>query len=100
MQCRALTAQQFFAGVVISRRIARVSILKESLLALSLLVVGPIAEAQQNPPLVIPPVDRAKLPPNLRNVTLHRFSSGALMLLNHDANLMLPPRRSKTTKAE
>ena len=40
----------------------------------------------------MPPADRAKLPPNLRNLPLHRLSSGALMLLNRDNNLVLPPR--------
>ncbi len=48
----------------------------------------------------MPPVDRAKLPPNLRNLPLHRLSSGALMLLNRDNNLVLPPRSITTAKGE
>ena len=97
-----LTAQQFFAAVVISRRIARVSILKGFSLALLLLLVGSIALAQQGQtqPVVMPPVDRAKLPPNLRNLPLHRLSSGALMLLNRDNNLVLPPRSITNAKSE
>jgi len=50
--------------------------------------------------MVMPPVDRAKLPPNLRNLPLHRLSSGALMLLNRDNNLVLPPRTITTAKGE
>ncbi|PYK72777.1 MAG: hypothetical protein DME44_03510 [Verrucomicrobia bacterium] len=46
----------------------------------------------------MPPVDRAKLPPNLRNLPLHRLSSGGLMLLNRDNNLVLPPRSITTAK--
>ena len=46
----------------------------------------------------MPQVDRAKLPPNLRNLPLHRLSSGALMLLNRDNNLVLPPRSITTAK--
>src|SRR5438105_5626521 len=48
----------------------------------------------------MPPVDRAKLPPNLRNLPLHRLSSGALMLLNRDNNLVLPPRTITTAKGK
>ena len=48
----------------------------------------------------MPPVDRAKLPPNLHNLPLHRLSSGALMLLNRDNNLVLPPRSITTAKGE
>ena len=48
----------------------------------------------------MPPVDRAKLPPNLRNLPLHRLSSGALMLLNRDNNLVLPPRLITAAKGE
>jgi hypothetical protein len=48
----------------------------------------------------MPAVDRAKLPPNLRNLPLHRLSSGALMLLNRDNNLVLPPRSITTAKGE
>src|SRR4029453_3835980 len=76
--------------------IVRVSILKE-FLALLLLLIGSIAVAQQSQPVVMPPVDRAKLPPNLRNLPLHRLSSGALMLLNRDNNLVLPPRSEEHT---
>jgi hypothetical protein len=36
-------------------------------------------------------VDRSTLPPALRNVPLDRLSSGALMLLDRDANLVEPP---------
>jgi hypothetical protein len=72
--------------------------LKESLVALLLLLAGSIAVAQQTLPVVMPPVDRAKLPPNLRNLPLHRLSSGALMLLNRDNNLVLPPRSITTAK--
>src|SRR5437588_5729377 len=43
-------------------------------------------------------MDRAKLPPNLRNLPLERLSSGALMLLNRDDNLVLPPRITTTAK--
>jgi len=72
--------------------------LKEFFLALLFLAVGSIAVAQQSQPLIMPPVDRAKLPPNLRNLPLHRLSSGALMLLNRDNNLVLPPRSITTAK--
>ncbi|HEY4758780.1 MAG TPA: hypothetical protein VIH43_09475, partial [Chthoniobacterales bacterium] len=44
----------------------------------------------------MPPVDRAKLPANLRNLPLERMSSGALMLLNRDNNIVLPPRSLTT----
>ena len=56
--------------------------------------------AQQSPssPEVKPAMDRSKLPPNLRNLPLERLSSGALMLLNRDNNLVLPPRTAPTTK--
>jgi hypothetical protein len=74
--------------------------LKESLFALLLLLVGSIAMAQQTQPAVMPPVDRAKLPPNLRNLPLERLSSGALMLLNRDNNLVLPPRSVTTAKGQ
>jgi len=94
-----VTAQQIFTGVVISRRIASVSILKEFFLALLFLLVASIGIAQQSQP-VMPAVDRAKLPPNLRNLPLHRLSSGALMLLNRDNNLVLPPRSITTAKGE
>jgi len=93
------TARQIFAGVVISSRIARVSILKEFFLALLFLQVASIGIAQQSQ-RVMPAVDRAKLPPNLRNLPLHRLSSGALMLLNRDNNLVLPPRTITTAKGE
>src|SRR5437868_2414776 len=43
-------------------------------------------------------MDRGKLPPNLRNLPLERLSSGALMLLNRDDNLVLPPRITTTAK--
>src|SRR5438045_7807932 len=59
-----------------------------------------IAVAQQSQPLIMPPVNRAKLPPNLRNLPLHRLSSGALMLLNRDNNLVLPPRSITAAKGE
>src|SRR5438105_8095793 len=98
-QSHAVTAQQIFTGVVISRRIASVSILKEFLLASLLSLVGSIAIAQQSQP-VMPAADRAKLPPNLRNLPLHRLSSGALMLLNRDNNLVLPPRTITTAKGK
>jgi hypothetical protein len=94
-----VTAQQIFTGIVISRRIARVSILKEFFLALLFLLVASIGIAQQSQP-VMPAVDRAKLPPNLRNLPLHRLSSGALMLLNRDNNLVLPPPSITTAKGE
>jgi hypothetical protein len=76
--------------------------LKESLLALLLSLLGSIALAQQgqSQPALMPPVDRAKLPPNLRNLPLQRLSSGALMLLNRDNNLVLPPRTITTAKGE
>jgi hypothetical protein len=74
--------------------------LKESFLALLLLLVGSIAMAQQSQPATRPPVDRAKLPPNLRNLPIHRLSSGALMLLNRDNNLVLPPRSITNAKGE
>jgi hypothetical protein len=93
------TARQIFTGVVISSRIARVSILKEFFLALLFLLVASIGIAQQSQ-RVMPAVDRAKLPPNLRNLPLHRLSSGALMLLNRDNNLVLPPRTITTAKGE
>ncbi|MGB8806173.1 MAG: hypothetical protein WCC93_14690, partial [Chthoniobacterales bacterium] len=67
-------------------------------LTLSLLFVGSIAFAQTGQNLPKPPVDRAKLPSNLRNLPLERMSSGALMLLNRDNNLVLPPRIETTAK--
>jgi hypothetical protein len=57
-------------------------------LTLSLLFVGSLAFAQTGQRPAKPPVDRAKLPPNLRNLPLERMSSGALMLLNRDNNLV------------
>jgi hypothetical protein len=72
--------------------------LKEFFLALLFLLPGSIAIAQQSQPLIMPAVDRAKLPPNLRNLPLHRLSSGALMLLNRDNNLVLPPRSITTAE--
>jgi hypothetical protein len=83
-----------------SRGIARVSILKEFFLASLLLLIGSITVAQQSQPAIMPPVDRTKLPPNLRNLPLHRLSSGALMLLNRDNNLVLPPRSKTAAKSE
>ena len=74
--------------------------MKESLFALLLLLVGSIPAAQQSQLPIMPPVDQAKLPPNLRNLPLHRLSSGALMLLNRDNNLVLPPRSITTAKGE
>jgi hypothetical protein len=74
--------------------------LKTSLLTLSAFFLASIAFAQAPPdqsPLR-PPVDGAKLPPNLRNLPLDRMSSGALMLLNRDNNLVLPPRSVSTAK--
>ena len=65
-------------------------------LTLSLLFLGSLAFAQTGPSPAKPPVDRAKLPPNLRNLPLERMSSGALMLLNRDNNLVLPPRTETT----
>ena len=70
----------------------------KTLLTLSLLFLGSIAFAQTGQNLAKPPVDRAKLPPNLRNLPLERMSSGALMLLNRDNNLVLPPRMETTAK--
>ena len=67
-------------------------------LTLSLLFLGSLAFAQTGPSPAKPPVDRAKLPPNLRNLPLERMSSGALMLLNRDNNLVLPPRIETTAK--
>src|SRR5437868_14929059 len=49
---------------------------------------------------MMPSVNRAKLPPKLRNLPLHRLSSGALMLLNRDDNLVLPPRSITSAKGE
>ena len=37
-------------------------------------------------------MDRSKLPPAIQNVPLERLSSGALMLLNRDDNLVAPPQ--------
>src|SRR4029450_11095548 len=56
-QSCALIAHQFFTSIVISRRIASVSILKESFVALLLLLVGSIAVAQETQPVVMPRVD-------------------------------------------
>jgi hypothetical protein len=38
-----------------------------------------------------PVADRSKLPPALRNVRLDHLSSGALMLLDHGGDLVVPP---------
>lgn len=67
-------------------------------LTLSLLLLAPLAFAQTIQTPVRPPVDRAKLPPNLRNIPLERMSSGALMLLDRENNLVLPPRTETTAK--
>jgi len=67
-------------------------------LTLSLFFVGSIAFAQTGQNLPKPPVDRTKLPSNLRNLPLERMSSGALMLLNRDNNLVLPPPTETTAK--
>jgi BNR repeat-like domain len=67
-------------------------------LALSLLVVASFAFGQTGSSWAKPPVDRAKLPPNLRNLPLERMSSGALMLLNRDNNLVLPPLTETSLK--
>ena len=67
-------------------------------LTLSLLFLGSLAFAQTGQSPAKPTVDRAKLPPNLRNLPLERMSSGALMLLNRDNNLVLPPRPKMTAK--
>jgi hypothetical protein len=72
--------------------------LKGSFLVLLLFLSGSIAWAQQGRLPLRPPVDRTKLPSNLRNLPLERMSSGALMLLNRDNNLILPPRTA--TKVE
>ncbi|PYK68196.1 MAG: hypothetical protein DME45_08695 [Verrucomicrobia bacterium] len=69
-------------------------------LALSLLFLGSMVFAQTGQSQARPSVDRAKLPPNLRNLPLERMSSGALMLLNRDDNLVLPPRTATTAKGE
>jgi hypothetical protein len=70
--------------------------LKRSLLALLFLLTSSVTWAQQEELPAKPPVDRTKLPPNLRNLPLERMSSGALMLLNRDNNLVLPPRTVST----
>ncbi len=48
-------------------------------------------------------VDRSTLPPGLQQIPLERLSSGALMLLNHNNNLVHPPaawsQRLPTTSA-
>src|SRR5207244_10440609 len=63
-----------------------------------LLFLGSMVFAQTGQSPAKPSVDRAKLPPNLRNLPLERMSSGALMLLNRDNNLVLPPRIETTAK--
>src|SRR5436190_24191820 len=72
--------------------------LQRFLLCLFVSVTASTAFAQQlqNHPTAMPPVDRAKLPANLRNLPLERMSSGALMLLNRDNNIVLPPRSLTT----
>jgi len=60
-------------------------------LTLSLLFLGSLAFAQTGPSPAKPAVDRAKLPPNLRNIPLERMSSGALMLLNRNSWLRRVP---------
>jgi hypothetical protein len=68
--------------------------LQRFLLCFLVWVTASMAFAQQlqNQPPAMPPVDRAKLPVNLRNLPLERMSSGALMLLNRDNNIVSPPR--------
>jgi FG-GAP-like repeat len=62
-------------------------------IAVGCCMVAAIGFAQQLPPAAImPPVDRSKLPVAARNLPLERLSSGALMLLNRDDNLVAPPR--------
>src|SRR5205809_5107115 len=72
--------------------------LQRFLLCFLVWVTASIAFPQQlqNRPTAMPPVDRAKLPANLRNLPLGRMSSGALMLLNRDNNIVLPPRSLTT----
>ena len=57
-----------------------------------------LGQQPQSTLTIKPSMDRAKLPLNLRNLPLERLSSGALMLLNRDNNLVLPPRVATTTK--
>src|SRR5438552_2664907 len=67
-----------------------------SLTTIALCSIASVALSQQGQNG--PPMDRAKLPSNLRNLPLERLSSGALMLLNRDDNLVLPPRPVTTPK--
>lgn len=64
------------------------------LLFLLLSLTGAVVNAQSSGQLG----DRSKLPSNLRNIPLSRLSSGALMLLNRDNNLVAPPHTSISAK--
>ncbi|PYJ40314.1 MAG: hypothetical protein DME86_12560, partial [Verrucomicrobia bacterium] len=70
--------------------------MKCSLTTIALCSIASVALSQQGQNR--PAMDRGKLPPNLRNLPLERLSSGALMLLNRDDNLVLPPRITTTAK--
>ena len=70
--------------------------MKRSLTTIALCSIASVALSQQGQNR--PAMDRGKLPPNLRNLPLERLSSGALMLLNRDDNLVLPPRITTTAK--
>src|SRR5437763_15363137 len=74
--------------------------LKRSLFVSLLLLTNSVAWAQQGQLPIKPPADRSKLPPNLRNLPLERMSSGALILLNRDDNLVLLPRTATTAKGK
>ncbi|MEP6602979.1 MAG: sialidase family protein [Spartobacteria bacterium] len=52
------------------------------------------ARAKTNPGAAMPAVDRSRLPEALRTVPLNRLSSGALMLLDRNGDLVRPPAAS------
>ncbi|MGI9115111.1 MAG: sialidase family protein [Chthoniobacterales bacterium] len=61
------------------------------------LLAGAAVVCAQSAPR-LPLADRSKLPPNLRNLPLEHLSSGGLMLLNQDDNLVTPPATAVSGK--
>ena len=69
-------------------------LLMRGILVLSLILLVPWVSSGQQTQATLPrffEVDRATLPAALQNVPLERLSSGALMLLDRNGNLVHPP---------
>ncbi len=67
--------------------------MKSSLVFLLASTVALCAQSTSSP-VRLSAADRSRLPPALRNLPLERLSSGGLMLLNQDDNLVAPPARA------